>query len=115
MTTAAGAGCWWTCRALTALRPGRPTRWWPSTCLLGRRGDVPPPDVVLCVVAANNLERNLYLVSQVLELGRPTVVALTMVDVAQHRGWIDAARLGPATGRAGGARPGPPRGSAWTR
>ncbi len=41
--------------------------------LLGRRKDVPPPDVVLCVVDANNLERNLYLVSQVLELGLPTV------------------------------------------
>lgn len=62
--------------------------------LLGRRADVPPPDVVLCVVDANNLERNLYLVSQVLELGRPTVVALTMVDVARSRGLeIDLDRL----------------------
>jgi ferrous iron transport protein B len=62
--------------------------------LLGRRDDVPEPDVVLCVVDANNLERNLYLVSQVLELGRPVVVALTMLDVAEGRGHaIDVPRL----------------------
>src|ERR1700704_3728746 len=30
--------------------------------LLGRRSDVPPPDAVLCIVDASNLERNLYLV-----------------------------------------------------
>lgn len=62
--------------------------------LLGRRGDVPAPDAVVCVVDANNLERNLYLVSQVLELGLPTVVALTMVDLARARGLeIDLDRL----------------------
>ena len=56
--------------------------------------DVPAPDVVLCVVAANNLERNLYLISQVLELGLPIVVALTMVDVAEDQGLrIDVDRL----------------------
>jgi ferrous iron transport protein B len=54
--------------------------------LLGRRRDVPPPDVVLCIVDASNLDRNLYLVSQVLELGRPTVLAVNMVDVAESRG-----------------------------
>jgi ferrous iron transport protein B len=62
--------------------------------LLGRRHDVPRPDAVLCIVDASNLERNLYLVSQVLELGLPTVVALNMVDLAQQRGiTIDVARL----------------------
>lgn len=62
--------------------------------LLGRRNDVPAPDVVLCIVDASNLERNLYLVSQVLELGRPTVVALNMMDIAAQRGIaIDADRL----------------------
>src|SRR5690606_8342394 len=52
------------------------------------------PDAVLCVVDASNLERNLYLVSQALELGLPTVVALTMVDLAESRGiHVDVKRL----------------------
>jgi ferrous iron transport protein B len=38
------------------------------------------PDVVVCVIDATNLERNLFLYTQIAELGRPTVVALTMVD-----------------------------------
>ncbi len=54
--------------------------------LLGRRDDAPLPDAVLCIVDASNLERNLYLVSQALELGLPTVVALNMIDVARDRG-----------------------------
>jgi ferrous iron transport protein B len=62
--------------------------------LLGRRDDTARCDAVLCIVDASNLERNLYLVSQVLELGLPTVVALNMADVAEDRGLkIDAARL----------------------
>ena len=62
--------------------------------LLGRRSDVPACDVIICIVDASNLERNLYLVSQVLELGLPTVLALNMIDIAKARGLkIDAARL----------------------
>jgi ferrous iron transport protein B len=62
--------------------------------LLGRRTDVPVIDVVLCIVDASNLERNLYLVSQALELGLPTVVAVNMVDVAQGKGlYVDIERL----------------------
>jgi ferrous iron transport protein B len=77
-----------------SLVPRSPDEMVAIDVLLGRRGDVPPPDVVLCVVDASNLERNLYLISQVLELGRPAVVALTMVDVAAARGLkVDAARL----------------------
>ena len=44
------------------------------------------PDVVLCIIDASNLERNLYVVSQVLELGLPVVVALNMVDLALTKG-----------------------------
>ncbi|MBK7977518.1 MAG: ferrous iron transport protein B [Deltaproteobacteria bacterium] len=52
------------------------------------------PDAVLVVVDASNLRRNLYLASQVLELGVPVVVALNMVDVAKARGIeIDAEAL----------------------
>jgi ferrous iron transport protein B len=77
-----------------SLAPRSPDEMLAVDVLLGRRDDVPAPDVVICVVDADNLERNLYLVSQVLELGRPAVVALTMTDVAQARGLaIDLERL----------------------
>jgi ferrous iron transport protein B len=62
--------------------------------LLGRRTDTPQPDRIICIVDASNLERNLYLVHQVLDLGRPTIVALNMMDVAAKAGLsIDVARL----------------------
>ena len=77
-----------------SLAPRSPDEMVAVDVLLGRLADVPAPDVVLCVVAANNLERNLYLVSQALELGRPLVIALSMVDVAQDHGLqIDSQRL----------------------
>jgi ferrous iron transport protein B len=62
--------------------------------LLGRGAGMPSVDAVLCIVDASNLERNLYLVSQVLELGLPTVIALNMLDVAGQRGiTVDVERL----------------------
>jgi len=52
------------------------------------------PDVVIQVVDATNLERNLYLTLQVVELGVPMVIALNMVDLAGGRGdGIDHERL----------------------
>src|SRR5580704_15157651 len=54
--------------------------------LLGRQREIGPPDVVVCIVDASNIERNLYLVSQVLDLALPTVVVLNMSDVAANRG-----------------------------
>lgn len=44
------------------------------------------PDVVVNVVDASNLERNLYLTVQLLEMGANVVVALNMIDVARGRG-----------------------------
>lgn len=44
------------------------------------------PDVAVVVVDASNLERSLYLVVQLLEMGQPAVVALNMVDAADSRG-----------------------------
>ncbi|MBI4605559.1 MAG: ferrous iron transport protein B [Planctomycetes bacterium] len=62
--------------------------------LLGHQEGEPGPDLVLQIVDASNLERNLYLLSQVLELGVPVVVALNMMDIARARGIaIDAAGL----------------------
>ena len=44
------------------------------------------PDVVVNIVDASNLERNLYLTTQILELGVPVVVALNMIDVVEKKG-----------------------------
>ena len=54
--------------------------------LLGRVAGEPRPDVIITVVDASNLDRHLYIVAQMLELGIPVVVALNMVDVAEARG-----------------------------
>src|SRR5687768_5554875 len=60
--------------------------------LLGRYP--PVPELVVVVVDASNLERNLYLVSQVIDLGLPVVLCLNMVDVAESVGLrIDVAAL----------------------
>lgn len=69
-----------------SLAPRSPDEMVAVDVLLGRREDTPQPDVVLCIVDASNLERNLYLVSQALELGLPVVLALNMTDVAAARG-----------------------------
>src|SRR3989338_5884704 len=53
---------------------------------LCRTADTPKPDVVVCVVDAGNLERNLYLVSQIQDLGVPMVIALNMMDEIKRDG-----------------------------
>ena len=45
------------------------------------------PDVVVDIVDASNLERNLYLAVQLLEMGVPLIIALNMMDVAESRGY----------------------------
>ena len=44
------------------------------------------PDVILNIVDASNLERNLYLTIQLIEMGRPVVIALNMMDVVEKKG-----------------------------
>ncbi|MFW6457739.1 MAG: ferrous iron transport protein B, partial [Planctomycetota bacterium] len=57
------------------------------------------PDVVVDVVDASNLERNLYLAVQFMELGTPLILALNMSDVAEARGFdIDTERLSELLG-----------------
>ncbi len=52
-----------------------------------------------CVADASNLERNLYLVTQVLELGLPSILVLNMMDVAEAKHWrIDLAQLSARLG-----------------
>lgn len=46
----------------------------------------PAPDVLVVVVDATNVERNLFLASQVLQLNRPTLVALNQIDMARKQG-----------------------------
>jgi ferrous iron transport protein B len=54
--------------------------------LLNRLPELPPPSLIVIVVDASNLQRNLYYATQVIELGHPTIVALNMVDVAEENG-----------------------------
>ena len=57
------------------------------------------PDAILNIVDGSNLERNLYLTTQLLELGLPMVVAVNMMDVVKKNGdKIDAARLSKTLG-----------------
>jgi len=67
--------------------------------LLNRLPELPPPDLIVVVVDASNLQRNLYYATQVVELGHPTLIALNMVDVAEVNGQrIDEAKLAGALG-----------------
>jgi len=45
------------------------------------------PDIVVDIVDASNLERNLYLAVQLLELGAPLIIALNMMDEAEAKGY----------------------------
>ncbi len=54
--------------------------------LLGRRADVPPLSGVVVIVDATNIQRNLYLFSQVRELGLPMILVLNMWDRAEAEG-----------------------------
>jgi ferrous iron transport protein B len=62
--------------------------------LLGRRPEEPRPDVVISIVDAANLDRHLYLTTQLHDLGEPVVLAVNMIDVAESQGVkIDFAKL----------------------
>ncbi len=62
--------------------------------LTGEVEGVPRPDVIVAVVDATNLERNLYLVTQLFEFGIPVIVALTMIDVFEKlKHQIDTRKL----------------------
>ncbi len=64
-----------------------------SDILTGKLKDLPKPDVVIAAVDATNLERNLYLVTQLLEFKIPVVIALTMVDMAEQNLEINIEKL----------------------
>ena len=57
------------------------------------------PSAVLNIVDASNIERNLYLTTQLMELGKPVVIALNMIDVVNKKGdKIDVERLSSLLG-----------------
>lgn len=57
------------------------------------------PDVVINLVDATNLERNLYLTTQIMELGIPVIMALNMIDLANKNGdKINTGKLSEALG-----------------
>ncbi|MGA1015751.1 MAG: FeoB small GTPase domain-containing protein, partial [Limisphaerales bacterium] len=67
--------------------------------LLGRRRDTPRPEGILIVVDATNLERHLYLATQIMELGIPCILVLNMMDiVAERQMSIDQATLSSSLG-----------------
>src|ERR1700761_1207660 len=69
-----------------SLSPRSPDEMVAVDLLLGRRSDVKPPCVVLSIVDASNIDRHLYLTTQLMELGRPVVLAVNMIDVAEGQG-----------------------------
>lgn len=57
------------------------------------------PDAIINIVDVSNIERNLYLTSQLLELGLPVVIALNMVDILHKEGGrVNSTELGQALG-----------------
>lgn len=57
------------------------------------------PDVILNIVDGTNIERNLYLTTQLMDLGHPVVLAVNMIDLVRKNGdAIDLEKLGKALG-----------------
>jgi ferrous iron transport protein B len=77
-----------------SLAPRSPDEMLAVDLILGRQAGEARPDVVVSIVDASNLQRNLYLTTQALELGVPVVIALNMIDLAEAQGLrIDTERL----------------------
>ena len=82
-----------------SLHPRSPDERVTCDVLAGRAQGEKRPDLVICVIDATNLRRNLRLVLAVQRLGLPCVVALNMADLAAQRGLlIDAEGLSAALG-----------------
>jgi ferrous iron transport protein B len=82
-----------------SLHPHSPDERVTCDVLVGRAAGEKRPDLVVCVVDATNLRRNLRLALAVKRLGIPCAVTLNMVDRAENRGiTIDADRLATALG-----------------
>ncbi len=62
-----------------SLEPNSPDEKITRDVLIGDQEDEEPPDLILCVLDATNLERHLYLLLQVIDLGYPVVAALNKI------------------------------------
>lgn len=69
-----------------SLNPKSPDERIAYDVLVGRVRGESAPDLVVCVVDATNLERNLYLATQIMDLGVPTIVVLNMMDEVEESG-----------------------------
>ena len=57
------------------------------------------PDVIINLIDASNIERNLYLTTQLVEIGIPVIIALNMIDIVRKKGdKIDTQKLSAALG-----------------
>ena len=82
-----------------SLAPRSPDEMLAVDVILGQQPGEARPDLVITIVDASNLDRNLYLTTQVMELGTPVIVALNMMDVAANQEIeIDAAQLAKKLG-----------------
>ena len=76
-----------------SLYPRRADEWVAYRVMMNVDEDI-RPDIILAVADASNLKRNLLFCSQVIDLKRPVVIALTMMDIARSKGFsIDIPQL----------------------
>jgi len=82
-----------------SLNPSSPDEAVTRDVVMGRMAGQVQPDVLVIVLDASNLEQHLVFAQEMLELGRPTVVALNMVDLAERDGLVvDPVALSSALG-----------------
>ncbi len=82
-----------------SLHPNSPDEEVTRKVILGEFPGEPAPQVLVVVLDGSNLEQHLVFALEVIELGRPTVVALNMLDLAERDGWVlDPAALEEALG-----------------
>ncbi len=82
-----------------SLNPSSPDEEVTRDVLMGRMAGQVQPDVLVIVLDASNLEQHLVFAQELIELGRPVVVALNMIDLAERDGLVlDPAALASALG-----------------
>ncbi|MFM9936549.1 MAG: ferrous iron transporter B [Novosphingobium sp.] len=82
-----------------SLNPSSPDEAVTRDVVMGQMAGQAQPDVLVIVLDASNLEQHLVFAQEMLELGRPAVVALNMVDLAERDGLVlDPAALSSALG-----------------
>lgn len=69
-----------------SLYPRRSDEWVAYKVLMGADEEALPHDVILLVADSSNLKRNLLFCSQIIDLKKPVVIALTMMDLARKKG-----------------------------